>query len=210
MPFIKAKFTTFEYDEKKFTDKLREEILKRMRFAAREFAKAAAPAVPVRTGFARGVFQNIDDAFGGVGATPLTSGTRLTKKRSGARLSQSKQAGGLRVEYYTGHGGKVLKTPQSGRRYATRTNIVSEKDGKFVFSFNTTITYFNINDFFSNSRTPSAPWHSFELGREAYLKYMRTTGIRSLPKAADFIYRVIIGISEGGLSREVSGTLRKP
>jgi len=118
----------------------------------------------------------------------------------------TERVGRPRVEFYRPpEGGKVLKTLRSGRDFASLTlggSATSKRASQFEgftapdvveptynFSFRIDISYFNINDAFSNSRTPSSPWRSFEFGRLAFLQVLKD-GLKKLPDVVRFIREV--------------------
>lgn len=206
MPSFSIQMTSVTFATAKYSRALDEAVQTQIRQAAREFLRAASIAVPVRTGFARGSLQNISQAVGdnqggpSLDNTPakrfLQAARALRSQRfatTGASLREGASEGkggklGIPVEYYRGHGGRVLKTPQSGRQFATPAQNIFEQMG-FIYSFDysVAITYFNINEGSSNSRTPSAPWNAFSKGRAAFLTYLREKGMKRLPRIKDFL-----------------------
>lgn len=214
MPKFLAKMHTIDLvagnrEEGSFYPTLVRAIKTQINMAARAFVRIASASVPVRTGFARGVFRNILEAAGapgGRGGGTATGGNLgFLQSLRGTNIDASRHpnikkafsltkgglkaagARGIPIEYYTGHGGRVLKTPQSGRRFASPPKrIIYEDRNVFVFSFEVLITYFNINDLKKNPRTPSSPWNSYLRGRAFFLQYMATTGLKRLPQVQDF------------------------
>jgi len=118
-------------------------------------------------------------------------------------------------EYYKPKiGPKVLKTLRSGRDFAVVTidgktvekvvtkNFTKQTEKKYLynFEFSIDIDYFNINDAFSNSKTPSSPWKSFEAGKKAFIDYMNKQGIEALKRfeVSAFMLEAIRYVSPGG------------
>jgi hypothetical protein len=202
MPATVIEISKFTLNRSSYTATLDTAIKRQIRQAARAFFKVASESVPVRTGFARGAFTNILEAIGGSGAGG--SNPAATFINAVALISQSRFTTGrgrnrrynAPTEYYTGSGGRVLKTPDSGKQFATDpTDIFEASEGYYSFNFNIAITYFDINDFHANPRTPSSPWQAFQRGTEAYKEYMETEGLRKLPKVQDFIVTETVSAS---------------
>lgn len=236
----KMKFVTLDLDKGRFSDKLREAILRQMRQAARAYVRVASAAVPFRTGFARGIFRNILEAVGASGGNlerdipdstqpgfnPLNS-LRILKKHGNKFVRVDKfpnvagifrlDSRGLRkagvtgpLEYYRAGATKVLKTPQSGRAFATPPiNIIKSSGFTFTFNFSTTISYFQINDVRENPHTPSAPWGSFAKGRAFFLQYMKTVGFKKLPQVNNFIFSTEIEVNGEKIQRTEAGVLNR-
>jgi hypothetical protein len=214
MPFIKMKLHKLVLDSGNFTKKLDEAIKAQIRQAARAFFRIASESVPVRTGFARGSLGSILEALGG-GST-LSATQSITKRKTPAQsfyaatlilakqkfLSSGIFSGKrpalknvqLPTEYYYFGRRKVAKTPEAGKQFATKPeNIFQVKGQAYLFNFAVSITYFDINDQYQNPRTPSSPWQAFERGRLFFQQYMRTVGVKKLPKVTDYILKEEIG-----------------
>jgi hypothetical protein len=138
--------------------------------AAGEFLLDAVPRIPIWTGHARSAFKNLEDVAGKiVAASDYSSGIRLRKDRKGGR-----QVKILRNEYYyPPSGGRVRKTTQSGREFATKPEDIIDVKGiklasgraAFYFKFEIDITYFNLLD--------RDRWHSFEVGTKIFEDYVK-------------------------------------
>lgn len=86
----------------------------------------------------------------------------------------------VRLEYYRAGNQRILKTPQSGRAFATPPkNILKEVNFVYTFDFSTSISYFPVHE---------PQWGAFVKGRAFFLQYMRTTGLKNLPKINSFIF----------------------
>lgn len=202
---FKFRAAYLRFDGKAFTQKLEAALKKLSKAAAVEFVNAAAPKVPILTGFARGTFLNILKAAGVAQSklpdfSVLQNSERLLKKslsRPTHKFTKRKKLG------------IIDKSFLNSASFATAPeNILSidVSQGVVKFTFATTIDYFQINDVFRNIRTPSSPWQSFEAGRAAYLNYMRTNAVAAMPNPGEFITtsRVRSG-TVGQSSREVLG-----
>lgn len=223
MKFL-AKLTSFDLDAGRFSKALDQEIQRQMRMAARAFVAAAIRAIPVRTGFVRGAFRNVEEAIGVNVAGSTSSATLVKKAMASGRMSRAdvfltlssifkghiregREKGlGLQLpgsgEYYSDGGRKVLKTPQSGRAFATPPeNIFESRNFVYTFNFQIMISYFNLNDMFSNKHTPSSPWNSFSIGRLTFLNYMKTQGLAKLPKVSDFFAETAVTVNGSSVSR---------
>lgn len=224
MPIIKIKLHELEIDIGKLSDSFHKKIQVQMRQAAREFARAAMAKVHVRTGFARGSLGNITSTLSmnpETGQVSSKSGRRSNPAGAffeAARLFRAatfsvgggflgnkkppKSSGRVKGgEYYKG----VLKTPTSGRQFATPTGQIftNKMWGEYLFNYTVDIIYYAINDFFSNKFTPSAPWGSFEAGRLAFKRYMETVGIKKLtPKVSEFWITTEVKVDEKGVTKK--------
>jgi len=93
--------------------------------------------------------------------------------------------------YYPSGGGRILKTTQSGRDFATPSDQIFRWDGDiYFFKYDVDITYFKINDL-DAGHAPTAPWAAFDAGQRAYEDYLNNFLIPGLPEPTDFL----IGIS---------------
>jgi hypothetical protein len=233
MPVFGAKLFELGLDKGRYSQTLDQAIKRQMRLGGREFARVAAAAVPLRTGFARGVFVNVVEGAGISGVPPDTpannflNSLRVIRKHGNILFNRKfpevsgmfqmnertlRRAGaeGFKAEFYTGGGGRVLKTPQSGRAFATPpSNIFTANNFVYSFNFQTTITYFNINDFFNNPHTPSSPWGAFEKGRQAFLTYLRTKGLEKLPQVQSFLTETEVNVTGATKSRTQLGVLSR-
>lgn len=95
-----------------------------MRRAVQEFLKACVARIPVRTGFARGSFGDLNQAFG---------------------VEDQVTSSGQREFYYHSQSERVLKTPTSGRRFVTGPGSVLTKTGEGItFNLDNAIKYYPI------------------------------------------------------------------
>lgn len=210
---------------------LRDEILVQMRKAGAAYARIASIATPVRTGFARGIFRNILEAAKVSGGAleksippstqpfgnPLNS-LRIIKKHGNKFVRIDKfpniasifrlDARGLRkagatgkFEYYRAGTQRVLKTPQSGRAFATPPiNIIKEVNFVYTFNFSTSISYFPVHE---------PRWGAFVKGRAFFLQYMRTVGLKRLPKINSFIFATHISVHGEKTQKTEAGFLNR-
>jgi hypothetical protein len=222
-----AKLDGYTFDSKQFLDVLAGGILEQMHKGAASFVRVATASVPVRTGFAVGTFQNILDAIGGT-TTPLAINAArrvVPKVRSASRQARlksvlfpdlkrginTKKVPKIPVEYYRGSGGKILKTPNSGRQFATPPGEVFKQSGMtFTFTFDIDITYFNINDVNVNKHTPSAPWLSFARGSAFYITYMRQNALMTMYEINDYLIVDNYVVSPYGTAHTKSTAGRDP
>jgi hypothetical protein len=160
---------------------LRSVLIKGMR----AFLLAAVPRIPVRTGFARSAFRNLEDIAGKVNVDSQSGGFRIRGTRGGGRdLRRSN-------EYYTGSGGRVLKTTQSGRDFATPSNQIMNLTGAslatgrtaFYFKFEVNITYVDLLD--------RSVWGAFKAGTDAMEAYLRNNINKEFPQVGKFLLRKI-------------------
>lgn len=130
-----------------------------------------------------------------------TSATRhLTREviRNGKRIK-------VRIgnDFYTGGGGKVLKTPRSGAEFATQPENVFKIVGKvFTFNYSVDIDYFTIQDVKNIGRSRFAPWKAFEAGDKAFTDYLFRDKVQKIfPAINEFFVKKIYKVdSKGGIS----------
>lgn len=238
MPEFKAKLFSIDLDKGRYSQELDQAIKTQMRQAGRAFVRIAAASIPVRTGFARGTLQNILDAAGqsprggtdafGVGNflndLARIRNPKLVKQfpkllsttKGGLKAAGVNSINGRRFEFYTGGGGRILKTSGSGRQFATSPKDIFGSATAFgsiattyTFKFKVDITYFNVNDFFNNRRTPSAPWRAFERGKAFFIEYMRSTGLKKLPSVGSFLTETEIKVTGTGISKKKLGVISR-
>jgi hypothetical protein len=162
--------------------------------AGQKFLLAAIPRVPIWTGMARGAYRNAEDLFGKV-TNDKTQGVRIrttqgrgTAGRGGGQSITSKYRRGY--FYYPPGGGRVERTPQSGRQFATPTDKILDVGGatiasgktSFYFRFEINITYFNTLD--------ESKWGSFKAGAQALQDYVNAN--LKLPDPIQFMTRKLI------------------
>lgn len=162
-----------------FSAHVREVFIKGMR----QFLLAAVPRIPVRTGFARSAFKNLEDVAGKVSVDAQSGGYRIRGTRGGGSDERASN------EYYTGGGGRVLKTTQSGRQFSTQPNDILNITGAslakgrtaYYFKFSVDITYVDILD--------RSVWGAFRYGRQAMEAYIKNNIGKGLPSIGKFLTR---------------------
>jgi hypothetical protein len=165
-----------------FLKEFKQNLVKIMMKGAQQFLLEAIPRIPIRTGFARGAFRNLEDVAGAVSAGGGTAKIR------GDRGGGSKEIKS-REFYRDPKSGRVLKTTQSGRQFATSPNEIFEFAGATVasgrstmyFRFEVNITYVNVLD--------KAVWGAFEAGSKAMQDYIEANAKKALPDIAKFTTR---------------------
>lgn len=227
MPKVNVRLTQFDLDKGRYSRTLDDAIKQQMRMAARAFLNVAMRAVPVRTGFARGSFRNLAEAagLGGAGGPSLDVETpagaflrtmqvlRTTAfresalgRRSGlynfSRRSMAEAGAQGPLEYYRDGKRRILKTPQSGREFATQSGHIFQSDGfVYTFNFESLITYLNMNDMFSNPRNKNTPWNAFKFGRITFLNYLKSIALTRLPSVQAFITESSVSVSDESVTR---------
>lgn len=187
MPKFRVVFDSLKINKQKFTVKLKEHLQVHIRLAAREFLKAAIPKIPVWTGFSAGSLGHLASFAGYTySVNPITTGGRsFTFSRRGSRFRS--QTLKQRHYYYHPGGGKVLKTPTAGGRFATPTTaIVKISNNQITFNYNVTISYFNVSDI-RKSISPRSPWRSFEAGRKSFFDHLLKVTTKTMPNPMQFI-----------------------
>lgn len=183
---LKIKATLFQFTFKRaaYSKAFDKAMQLLMRNAAREFAKAVLLRVPIQTGFARGALLNLADAIGLNAATsPISFIRKLDKRRMNAK---NLPLNGV-VSYYTDSGGRVPKTPENARQFSTAIDkVFTSENYVYTFNYEASILYYMINDAFSNSHTPSAPWMSFEAGHDAMVQYIEEHVLDDVPAISDY------------------------
>src|SRR5690606_6696588 len=130
MPRITMKFDVLELDRNNFTKRLKQYTETHLKRGAKEFARVAIARIPVRTGFVAGAMGALAEVAGFsyqirpqgfFKRSSFRLGSRANVKRFDRRRDFRK------VEYYyPAGGGRVTKTPLSGRKFATqKRNIIS-------------------------------------------------------------------------------------
>lgn len=195
---IKAQVTTYELNAAGYTAAMKKYLDQQARLAAREFAKEALRRIPIRTGFVAGSFGTLTDLLGsGARFNPIVAFTRRVLSAAGKLFGRKKKpevgANG-QIEYYHGSGGKVLKTPTSGRRFATAAEDIFKWEGDvLIFKYEVDISYFSVNDNFPG-HSPTAPWSAFLAGQRAFEDYMNKVGLLALPKFEDYLIPTVTNI----------------
>ena len=204
MPSINAKLFKFEFKRQGYSKAFADGLLTQARQAAREFARTVASIVPIRTGFARGALRNLNTAIG-IGSAADVAGF-ISKEKNRAR----KEKGPSNLEYYYGHGGKVLKTPENARSFSTRpAQVFTVENGILYFNYNVTILYYIVNEHVQPNNVRNAPWHSFERGRDAFVSYMLEVGLKRLPALKSYILKTEVRVDKTTVTKGQSKTLDK-
>jgi hypothetical protein len=261
MPFFGVEIEFLEFDALTFQKTLIRAAENQMKQAAKAFARAALPRIPIRTGFVRGSWDNLTDLLGlgrlggaqeirllkrrlkGMTTIEVGKALKIIKRIQKIKAGETKAVGmrkpppiirelkrarnlGAKLgfgkfvekrgetlhvagspEYYRDEGYHVLKSRETGRAFGTPENEIFQITSNGIsFTFNSSISYFRINEFFSG-HAPTAPWGSLAAGRAAMLEYLRTYGIKRLPRVSEFFVRTNIAMSEQGRSfRKLSTT----
>src|SRR5215831_9026901 len=178
---FKARFESIELSATKYNEAFMEMFLDRVKVAANRFMEAAIAAIPSypatsewATNFTAGAFGNIAEAIGkslNLQANPNTYVVTLSSKTGRpirARINQ----------YYYSDGGRILKTPVSGRQLATPPSEIITKRGRngYTFKFGVNISYYLLQEV-SEGVSPTAPWQALVAGTKAFLDYMRRTKV---------------------------------
>jgi hypothetical protein len=227
MPRVNVKLTQFDLDKGRYSKTLDEAIKQQMRMAARAFLNVAMRAIPVRTGFARGSLRNLAEAagLGGAGGpsidveTPAGAFLRTMQilrntsfreselgRRSGmyniSRRSLTQAGAQMPIEYYRDGKRRIVKTPQSGREFATQAGHIFQSDSfVYTFNFESLISYLNINDMFTNPRNKGTPWNAFKFGRVTFLNYLKSVALTKLPSVQAFITESYVSVSGSTVNR---------
>lgn len=185
--------TVEKFDQEAYLDAVRKEVQRVFMKAGQKFLLAAIPRIPILTGMARGAFRNAEDLFGKV-TNDVTSGVRIrtTRGKGESRRGGSTNTGSLtnrKYYYYPPGGGRVLRTPQAGRDFATPSENILEITGatlatgrtSFYFRFKVDISYLDINE---------VKWQAFKLGGEALAQYVKDN--LTLPDPLKFVTRKIV------------------
>jgi len=156
--------------------------------ALQKFLLAAVPRIPVWTGMLRGAFRNIEDIAGKVTAeSKVSSGFRIRKGRKGGGRDTTTRV----AYYYPPGGGRVQRTPEAGRQFATAPNDIMDITGAslatgrtaYYLKFEVNITYFDLLD-------EKRGWNAWKLGTSAAEEYVRSNLV--LPDPLKFTTRKLI------------------
>lgn len=138
-----------------------------MKEAAKEFIRAAAPKVPVITGFAKGTLIPLAEASGAELLFTVLDATR--------------------TEYYQG----IPKSPETGALFGTpRERIFTREGNTFYFNYESSVIYYAIQDIYHYT-SPTSPWGSFPAGQDAFITYMNTRGIKNLPTLLKYLIKSV-------------------
>ena len=188
MPQLLLTMDVLEFDSAGYTEELKNRIRSLYRKGIRAFIVAAIPKVPVDTGMARGSFLNIGRLVGmSIPIHPISDGK----------------------VYYGPNGLRLPKTPQSGASLSTSSDEALQfKGNKFVFSFQSKVWHYNLNEFFGLKSNNGFPWGSFAAGREAFMKAMQTGSL--FPDIHEYLLKSTITVGRGGgIERSSKIRLRK-
>lgn len=169
--------STFLIDTNAYANAVREEMRKVFLKAGQRFLLAAIPRIPVFTGMARGAFRNAEDVFGKVSLDDQSpTGFRIRGGRGGGTSPTAQTRIGTSIVdvsrtgyYYNAPTGRILRTPEAGRQFATdpgdilKASLVQSRFG-MSFKFEVDISYVNYLD--------DAKWGAFQAGQEAFLEYV--------------------------------------
>jgi hypothetical protein len=185
-----------QFDKDKYMVAVKDAIRQCFMQGGKKFLLAAIPKVPVWTGMARGAFRSAEDLFGKVTADAQSGGYRIRTTRNAGQG----RGGGEKVTtpyrkgyyYYPPTGGRVARTPQSGRQFATPTDQILDGTGAslasgrtaFYFRYEVDIKYFDILD--------QARWGAMKAGAAALEEYVREN--LNLPSPLEFMTRKIIKV----------------
>lgn len=138
-PQFYLELTQLSFNGKAFGQALGGYIGQAMRAAARAFLIAISTRIPQRTGFLRGAFGNLEDIVGQVPRRGVA--WRKNEYYYERRVGRFGLKKGVRR-------GGILKTPNSGRQFATQSeNLIFNVSGmQFSFNYNVNISYYAPND----------------------------------------------------------------
>lgn len=191
MPGLYIRASKFKLDAGKFTQTLETAVKTQMRQSARRFVETALyegikGGVPVDTGMAAGTYLNIGRMLR-IAINILPINTKPKK-------------------YYGDNAYGEIKSPELGASLATRFNsletIIKKEGNLFYFEFQTSVFHYTLLDLFGIRQNPNSPWQTFQTGKDAFINYMRTEGIKRLPKVTEFIERSVLEVNPSGGIRE--------
>ncbi len=157
---VKMDIPEMHFKQKEFSAYFRSEMQIQMRQAARAFLRAVIKRVPVDTGEARGTLL------------PLGRFLNVAVPISPKRSENNKDAG-------TGEMNSPLIF-----------DFESEDTGEYFTIEALQLFHYIWNEFYAhNYSNPQIepPWHSIQDGVDAFMEYLKTYGIKRLPKMKDFI-----------------------
>lgn len=183
MPGLKLTVSMPQLDRDAYIRALQATVTDAIIKSARKFLAAAAPLVPVWTGFARGAFANLEDVVGRVSNAGIITPSRGSR----SKLIRG-PAGNKAYYYYPGDGTRIVRTNLSSRPFATKSSdIISEGrltkatiGSRIVFKFSININYFNYLD--------DTRWHAFEAGRKAFNTELKAQ-LTKLPQIGKYVVR---------------------
>lgn len=155
-----------------------------MRGGAREWLRATFIHVPVWTGMARGSLK-FAQGYGGVLSRVLNVAIPITPHaRARKTWRKSPEAGGNLSQFAFVHTDKINR-----------------------FRFKTDTFHYWHNEFFARTDPGAsgqqiiAPWHSFEYGKAAFRRYLKTQGLKKIPRLAKYL----TSNADRHITSEVSG-----
>lgn len=156
-----ATINALKLNRNRYTKAIKTHIYGSFVRAAVKFMDAAAPAIPVDTGMARGTFLNL---------LALARNLGINSSASIPANPQRTRKDGSPLTYYHHDGSKRDKIPVEGARLSTPADkIIQFRGDKINMEFNTSVWHLDLNERF-NTRVPGTPWHSFNRGREAFMR----------------------------------------
>lgn len=161
---------------------VRAEVTRVFMKAGQRFLLAAIPRIPIWTGMARGAFREAEDLFGKVTVDAQSGGYRIRGTRGGGQKITSRYLKGF--YYYPPGGGRIPRTPQSGRQFATpsgqilKASLVNSRFG-LSFKFGIDMTYVNYLD--------DKKWGGFRAGQQAFIDYVNANLV--LPNPLNYVIR---------------------
>jgi|SRR6185436_8591114 len=163
MPRLVVQVNHIELDRGAFTRALNEAIDRRMRRAAKAFLKVVVDNVPIKTGTSRGSLL------------PLG---RLLRISSVVNLSGAEPDA------------KRGRTPEAGAKQVSSPPYFTNEKGKYALQYSTKVLWYILNETFGRGvnvhASPSAPWHSFDKGRDAFKKDLKSLK-QDIPKISNYL-----------------------
>jgi hypothetical protein len=182
-----------KFDKAKYKAAVDAAVKKAFIKALQKFLLAAVPRIPIWTGMLRGAFRNIEDIAGKVTADAQSSGVRIrtTRSKGQKRGGGGRDTAAHRAYYYPPSGGRVLRTPEAGRQFATPSKDIMEVTGAslatgrtaYYLKFEVDISYFDLLD-------EKRGWNAWKLGTAAAEAYVKEN--LDLPNPLEFTTRKLI------------------
>lgn len=180
---LEIKFTAFaqKINKEKARAAIREHIRQSLIRALGAFLVAAVPRIPIYTGFSRSSFKEVEDLVGKVVSDARTGrNPRIRPGRSGG--NQNRLLRGRQFYYFAG--GRVLKTTNSGRAFATPSTAIllpQESKAGWRVRFSVDISYLTYLD--------QIKWHAFKTGEAAFVDRLKELLNDNPPDLTKFIIR---------------------
>lgn len=190
--------TVEQFDAEAYGRAVRDAIRKVFMKAGQRFLIAAIPKIPIWTGMARGAFRNLEDLVGKVTNDAQSGNVRIRTTQNKKPGSGAGRGGGenIRQAYRRGYfyqppgGGKIARTPQAGRQFATDSGKIFELGGEATKTGNTSYHFrFEVNLTYADERNW---WEAFHSGQDAFETYVKTNLV--LPDPLKFMTRKIIKV----------------